>query len=282
MNEIETLDLLQDLGFTRLEAQIFVFLLGESPATGYRIAQAIGKPAANTYKALETLGSKGAVMVDHEEKRLFRAVPYEEVLSHLERRFQDRKSRVEEALASLPESPDDDRIYQIRSVEGVYERFQAMLSRVKRIAFLDLTPLTLERLLPDIEESASRGINITMKVYEPIEIPGVKVVEDTQHALFEYWPSQCVVIVADVLEYMNALFTMDGSSLRHAFWTRSANLTIDYTAGLKREVVLDQINAILEKDGPIEEVKRLAKSIWDEELLEAPGCKAAMKQFKKP
>jgi len=48
-------ELLVPFGFTNLESEIYVFLLGESPATGYRIAQAIGKPAANTYKAIESL-----------------------------------------------------------------------------------------------------------------------------------------------------------------------------------------------------------------------------------
>jgi hypothetical protein len=46
---------LQDPGFTGLEAQVYVFLLRHAPATGYRISHAIGKPTANTYKALAEL-----------------------------------------------------------------------------------------------------------------------------------------------------------------------------------------------------------------------------------
>ena len=43
----EEVQALVDLGFTVMEAHIYVFLLSESPATGYRISRAIGKPVAN-------------------------------------------------------------------------------------------------------------------------------------------------------------------------------------------------------------------------------------------
>ena len=69
------------LGFTALEAEIYSLLLEEeAPATGYRVAQALRKPASNIYKALESLESKGAVMVDEGESRLCRPIPPEELL----------------------------------------------------------------------------------------------------------------------------------------------------------------------------------------------------------
>ena len=56
--------LLVEFGFTDLEAEIYLFLLGSSPTTGYRVAKGIRKPAANTYKALQTLATKGAILVE--------------------------------------------------------------------------------------------------------------------------------------------------------------------------------------------------------------------------
>lgn len=54
---------LTEFGFTGLEAEIYAFLLVEWPASGYRIAQAIKKPAANTYKAIETLDQRGQFLL---------------------------------------------------------------------------------------------------------------------------------------------------------------------------------------------------------------------------
>lgn len=42
---------LSSLGFTELEASVYAYLVQKSPATGYRVAQAIRKPVANlSYK----------------------------------------------------------------------------------------------------------------------------------------------------------------------------------------------------------------------------------------
>src|SRR2546423_12321018 len=122
------IQVLQDLGFTALEAEVYIFLLKESPATGYRIAQGIGKPAANTYKAIETLQLKGAVIVDDGESRRCQAVPANELLSQLERNFSKRRSEAAKALASVGGASDDLGVYQLRSREQVVERFRSMLN----------------------------------------------------------------------------------------------------------------------------------------------------------
>ena len=73
---------LVNMGFTALEAEIYTFIVGEPGVTGYRVAQAIGKPAANTYKSLESLGRKGALvftetLVNREPvAKLHHAVPF--------------------------------------------------------------------------------------------------------------------------------------------------------------------------------------------------------------
>jgi sugar-specific transcriptional regulator TrmB len=52
---------LQQFGFTPTEAKVYIALLGISPATGYGVAQAAKLARANTYDALETLATRGAV-----------------------------------------------------------------------------------------------------------------------------------------------------------------------------------------------------------------------------
>src|SRR5436190_9967806 len=113
----DTFQSLTGLGFTELEAEVYVSLLRHSPATGYRVAQSIGRPVANTYKAIESLQYKGAVLVDEGSNRLCRAVPAEELLAQIERSFQHRRQEAAKALASLHAAPEDDRVYQLQSVE---------------------------------------------------------------------------------------------------------------------------------------------------------------------
>ena len=85
-------ELLSEMGLTALEAEIYVYLLQYSPASGYKIAKGIGRSFPSTYKAVAALQTKGAVLVDDGKSRLSRAVPVDELMSHLERRFRQRQA----------------------------------------------------------------------------------------------------------------------------------------------------------------------------------------------
>ncbi len=113
MAVMDSVKALADLGFTHLEAEIYAFLLQESPATGYRIAQAIGKPAANTYKAIQTLEQKGAVIVEDGTSRMCRAISSEELLSQLSRDFESKRTTAMASLSRLGHATTDERIYQV-------------------------------------------------------------------------------------------------------------------------------------------------------------------------
>ena len=66
---------LRELGLSRLEAAIYLQLLGQPRSTGYRVARDLGKPAANVYAALESLRTKGVVVLEQGGSRSWLALP---------------------------------------------------------------------------------------------------------------------------------------------------------------------------------------------------------------
>ena len=91
-------DALVNLGFTALESEIYACLIREGSSSGYRVAQAIGKPAANTYKALETLLRKGAVVQDDVKKKTYAPVAPETLLTRLNKEFEKNRTSALKAL----------------------------------------------------------------------------------------------------------------------------------------------------------------------------------------
>ena len=68
--------LLMEFGLSGLEADAYPAVLSEPDSTGYRISQVIGKPAPNTYKALDSLVNKGVILADEGSRsRTFTAIP---------------------------------------------------------------------------------------------------------------------------------------------------------------------------------------------------------------
>ena len=252
----ESIQALTRLGFTPLEAEIYSFLVQESSATGYRIAQALCKPAANVYKAIEALESKGAVIVDHGANRVCRALPAEELLSHLEHSFQRKRSEAAEALASLRVSHEDDRVYHIRSREQVFERCRSMLTRCQRLALFDIFPDPLEALLPSIEATAVRGVQVTAKVFRPIEIAGVEVVLNPRgEDLITQYPGQWLILLIDGAELLIASLDANRKDVHQAIWSSSAALSWIFHCSFAAEITMSVLLHYIESGATLEELR---------------------------
>ena len=244
---------LAELGFTNLEAEIYAFLLQESPATGYRIAQALGKPAANTYKAIQTLEHKGAVIVEDGSSRMCRAVSSEELLSRLTREFESRRNSALSSLNSLNNLSVDERIYQIRSRDQVFQRCREMLAAAKGVVVAVVPGAFVAELAQDILQTAIRSVDLAIKSNELVRIEGVESVVDPS-------PNRVVLtlqLVVDAEQSLVAVFDA-GQNLVQATWTQSAALAITHHDGIASEICLTSVaNRIEEGDG----AKRIARTV---------------------
>ncbi len=113
---------LEQLGLTQLEAEIYIHLLKVSPGTGYSVAKGLGKPAANVYKALDTLARKGVVEIEEGKTRFARPVSYEELLHSLKATFNRQCDTAASSLASLPGPDRDHRIYHLYTRDQVVSK----------------------------------------------------------------------------------------------------------------------------------------------------------------
>lgn len=149
--------LLVEFGFTELEAEIYLYLLGASPSTGYKVAKGIRKPAANTYKALQTLAAKGATLVEDGAIQQVSALPYAELLDRLEREFSKRQSAARKAFQAYEAPTVEEGVYQLGSWESVIQRATELLNAASSevIAVGDLADLATS-----LKQVAGRGVSV--------------------------------------------------------------------------------------------------------------------------
>ncbi|HLO42587.1 MAG TPA: helix-turn-helix domain-containing protein, partial [Phycisphaerales bacterium] len=191
---------LERLGFTPLESVIYAFLVKAGPATGYRIAQAVGKPVGNVYKAVEGLEDKGAVMTSEEDAtRLVRAVGVREVISRLRSEVCEACEEAVERLEAGAVEVVDDHVYRIAHTGQFLRRAGAMLESATRFVILTATPGVLasksggrdgsegdggggEETLAGMIARASGRIRVACKVFEPVLLGRAEVVVDPRGA----------------------------------------------------------------------------------------------------
>jgi HTH-type transcriptional regulator, sugar sensing transcriptional regulator len=271
---------LVELGFTGLEAEVYTALVQNPPMTGYRVAQVLGKPAANVYKAIESLQAKGAVMVEEGANRVCHAVPPGELLGLLERGFRESRERAAAALAELQSVPADDRVYQLRSREQVMERCRRMLERAERVALLDAFPGPLEELRAGAEAAAARGVTVAVKAYEPTSLREAEVfVHPRGRDVIGRWPGQWVNVVVDGREHLLALLTRDGAGIHQAVWSESPYLSWVYHSAVAGELVLADVERRIGEGASANELRGVRESYRRIVASDAPGFKELVRRF---
>jgi HTH-type transcriptional regulator, sugar sensing transcriptional regulator len=278
-------DALVAIGFTALEAEVYGALARGGPSTGYRVAQALGKPAANTYKAIESLHAKGAVLIDDSKARVVRAVPPRELMRIVGRDLDARKKRVSDALADLPVPEADRRIYELGNRAQVFERARTMLAGARRIALLDLGPRPLAELAGDLVKAAARGVTVAVRseAAPATALPGVElvVIPPRGAAAAEPWPGEWLTLVVDGSEHALAVFTADGE-LHQGVWSNSAFLAWVFHSGLASEIVVDLAASAALAGQPKRALEDALARLADLAPADAPGRRQLLAMISKP
>ncbi|MBN1782652.1 TrmB family transcriptional regulator [bacterium] len=271
---------LEDLGFTGLEAEVYTALLKESPSTGYRIAQIIGKPAANVYKSIQSLEVKGAVLIDESTHRFCRAIPVRELLDQLERQFRAKKQRADTLMAHLIPPDEDDRVYQLKSPDQVIERCRRMLNQAREIVVIDAFPAVLEQFGPDIENAVKRSVRIAVNVYRPWHMPGAEIFErEDGEKIISRWPGEWINMVADGETYLIGLLDRAMKQVIQAVWSASPYLSWVYHSALIMELQFGPVRKKIIEGVPTDKLQALIRHYDDFFPLNAPGYRKLMERF---
>lgn len=246
---------LTSFGFTGLESEIYAFLLTESPSTGYRISQAIGKPVANTYKAIQTLQAKGAIYIEESGTRMCAPVDSEELLERLGKEFEKRRSEAKESLAGLGKSQTDERIYHLRSRTLIVQRIREMLETSAEIALLVAPESLVKEVAEALSDAGTRGVEVIVKSDAEMNLPRV----ETYVATREDDLLKSRSLVRAVVDGVQVLVGHVGSdAATEAIWTRNSTLALSLHEGIAAEItVLAVAERIDDGAGP----KRLAKAL---------------------
>ncbi|MFZ1946722.1 MAG: helix-turn-helix domain-containing protein [bacterium] len=281
MNKAATLRSLEDLGFTRVEAEVYVYLLGYSPATGYQIAKAISRTRGAAYGVLASLAAKGAVVVDVGETQLWRAVPAAEFLDLLEQRFLRGKREAAGQLKTIEPAPPDSLVYQLKTPEQVYQRARRMLGSCEKAALLDLDHAPLKVIRPDIEAAVKRGVKVALISPEIAKLAGARV--SAYYAGYEI-PSRArvhqFVLSTDGREFLISSLSTDGERVVQACWSASPFLSWVVFTYLKMSILGEEFVTRIEAGASGTELKAAYKSYFKHlPPYESPGFERLRKMF---
>jgi len=275
-----TAKLLEEVGLSGLEASVYLALLREPCATGYRVAQVIGKPAPNTYKALDSLRAKGAVLMDDTSRtRSYTALPIAAYLEGQRRELEDRQRELELEMAEMDTSTAEGGIFRLSDANQVYSRARKMLEEARKAVLLDVFPDPLEKLRPDIARALKRGVHVFIKAYRTVEVKGADVIcpQEGDAPDLKMWNGDWLNVAIDCCESMYSFLKPDGQGVHDAVWSRNRYLGLMNFNGLVFELMLTRVLQLLRQDKTREEIapefrelgkRYFADSLWREAVPE--------------
>ncbi len=243
------------LGLTPLEAAAYAWLLAHGPATGYRLAQALGKSMGSTYKTVAGLEHAGAVSTsDDGGTRLVRATPATEFA-------EARRATLERSLAALAAATGtgrapDPRVYTLHTRDQTLAKARALLAEATDFALVVATPALLPELAGDLERAAARAVHVGIKVFEPVGLAGVHVFHDHRGSgAVARGPGQWLIVAVDGREHVQAVFSEDGRELRLAFTTSEALMNWTLYTGHGANLLLAGVRQWLAEGASAEQIK---------------------------
>jgi sugar-specific transcriptional regulator TrmB len=239
-------EILIQIGFTQLESEVYLYLLTEGSSTGYAVAKSIGKAVANVYKAIERLAQKGAIEQSTGQSKLCVAVPWQQLITSETKKFNANMDALTQALIRLPKQQDDEQVYQIKNAAHVKEQAVRMIDNAEHIILANIEPQMIDFIKEPLIAAAARGVEVRIKAYEEVDMPGVIVVlRQNGGQVYDKTKDVQFLLCSDGKEMLNALLNLNTNDVIQAFRSKSALMTLMLYNQLLYELVLTDLKKVI-------------------------------------
>ncbi len=272
---------LQDLGITRIEAEVYLATLQEShggPVSGYRVAQSVGKDPANLSKTLASLEMLGAVRTIQEKPRLYVPVAPADFTNKLIADMKNNRQQVLQQMADLETSSELSIPMALNNREQALEKSFELMSRCRRELLLFADNQTLKLMGTNLEVLAiSSDVSVRLLSVEEFSMPGIEEnIIGTPVGFADPQPIPWLQMIVDRQSWLTASFASAGvDKLPCGWWSNDPALALVFGAGLAAAVdgAARSVQPVLTKpvleDEPDEKVIKDSES--DEPATAAPA-----------
>src|SRR6202521_6072014 len=123
-----SINLLQQIGLNKYEAEAYYTLLSQGPLTGYELGKRSRVPLSRSYQLLEHLTQKGLALAQPGNPPRYTATTPDLFLARVRTTMAETLAALTEVLPSLPSVDTTGEFWVIRGRQHILERTQAMIA----------------------------------------------------------------------------------------------------------------------------------------------------------
>ena len=179
---------------------------------------------------------------------------------------------MEKELKGLTITPMQSGIFQLTSVEQVYERVRNMLNGATSIVLVDAFPHPLEKIRPELNKALKRGVKIFIRTYSPTKFPGCDLIVPEKEAhQIKAWNGDWLNVFIDCGEFVQSYLKKEDAGVHEAVWSRNPYLVFLAYGGFMNELLLARVLYMIKDKKDIEsimqELKHLSKRYLEDTCL---------------
>ncbi len=204
---------LQKLNFSKLEADIYIALLGEKPMSAYQLAKKIDISRTSIYNALEFMLEKGIVEVVPNNTLLYVAQEPDVIFKKIQESVDNSIQEAGQYLKEYKENKREDITANFYGYDTAIYKIKEMLKNVQKEIYIN-TDCRLEEIREDFEQLVEKGIKVVVFSFYEIENPvaGVDYFTHGRERKKDFRQSRLMVVVDN-----ERLLLADGSS-QNTLW----------------------------------------------------------------
>jgi len=154
------IDLLQQIGLNKYEAEAYYTLLAEGPLTGYELGKRSAIPLSRGYDVLDRLARRGLALVQPGDPPHYAAQDPGQFLGQARAVFAGTLDSLAGALAGLPRRETDGELWVLRRRQHILARARAMIDAARWTVALDLVADADPSITEALAHTRTRGLQI--------------------------------------------------------------------------------------------------------------------------
>src|SRR5579862_8965658 len=155
-----TVELLQQLGLNKYEAEAYYTLLINEPLTGYEVGKRSQVPLSRSYEVLEKLTEKGLALVQPGDPPRYSAQDPQQFLEHVRRDMETTLVALGHALTSLPHTDTTGEFWVVRGRQNILARARSLIKTAHATLGLSMPANCYTLLADDLAQAQQRGCRI--------------------------------------------------------------------------------------------------------------------------
>ncbi|HEU5381759.1 MAG TPA: helix-turn-helix domain-containing protein [Ktedonobacteraceae bacterium] len=178
-----SIELLQELGLNKYEAEAYYTLVAQGPLTGYELGKRSQVPLSRSYDVLERLSQKGLVLAQPGDPARYKALEPALFLNRVRSTMEHTLDTLASTLNNVNQSGNASDFWVVRGRQHILARARTLCAMATSTLQLALPQTYISELAPVLDEARQRGCHVTLATSTPPGTSSVSLLVDAREAL---------------------------------------------------------------------------------------------------